>query len=306
MKVAAGLILALVALPAVAEPLPVRLADGATWTMTLDHQREEVRDGTAKSWTVKSVNQLTWAPGRLTVRPVSVTPGPGAPSELTLAQGEGLAAELAVEDDLTPLRILNWPQVKAGLLAAIDRIATPDPSSAAATAATKSLVDGLTDASATALVTRDLGMVALGQGSDLTAGETFDYEDRIPNPLGGGPITSKASFTLEAYDARAGRAVVSWRQTTDPMALQASIKNSLESLAAQIAPDRVAEARAALSKMSLERADACRYDIDIPTGLAVRADCTSTIRSSDGARSGSRTDRRIFTQTLPQTSAKTN
>jgi hypothetical protein len=285
---------------ACAEPLPVKLADGATWTLTIEHARDDDRPGRKSASSVTSVKRLTWRKGqggsdRLTVTPVSTTPGPGSPPGLAAATSLEVPVTLEVDEALTPERVVNTAEVRASFQAMLQRIGS-DP---AALAIAKDTLAGLTDASITALATQDLARVALSQGMDLKPGEEVSYQEDRPNPLGGGPIRSNGSYRLESLDRRSGRAVVVWRQTFDPASAAASVAAMVEAMMSRVSADKAAEARAALSTMKLERNDTCRHEIDVETGLAVSAACSASTVAGAGSQQSRRTDRWTITQTLP-------
>lgn len=288
---------ALAATPVAAHDLPVRLADGATWEMTVVRERRTDRDGAARSTSTETATQLVWRKDELTVKPVSsfaVVDG----KRLSLPT-LGVPVVLAVDDALTPESIRNEAEVRKAFEALIDRVA-PDSK---APGGFREAIPGLMDTSMTAMATTDLTWTSIGQGVSLELGKPVAYEDALPNPLGGSPITSKASFTLESYDEAGGRAVVSWRQTLDPQSAQASMAAALTALTAKLAPDKVEDARTAYAKMKMERLDTCRHEVDLATGLAVKAVCTSeTLIGADG-KAARNSDRWTITQTLPKTEA---
>lgn len=279
--------------PAAAEELPVRLSDGATWTMTVEHARERESDGVHKATTSTTVTRLVWHDRTLTVHPVSAIARSGTTEGNIPAIG--IPIVLSVDEALTPVEIRNETEVRAAVEAIIALVLPDAKQRGDVTNVMPSLVDTTMSAMATANLTR----AALGQGTSLDMGKTTAYEDSLPNPLGGPPIVSKASFKLEAYDQQAGRAVVSWRQTLDPDSVRASVTIALT----KVAPDKVDEARAAYATMKIEREDACRHEIDIPTGLAVKVVCTTETVMDVAGQAGRNSDRWTITQTLPQTKA---
>ncbi|WP_340647516.1 hypothetical protein [Phenylobacterium sp.] len=283
--------LAVAATPVVAQPLPVQLVDGAVWTVTSVHAREESKGGTTTVWELTTKKHLRLSgkgkARRLTSTLLSATASPGSPAELAQAYSQFVPAVFEVDDALTPGAITNMPEVREAFVKAtgLDTRGTED----------------LADTSARIMVSNDLQLAALGQGGDLELGEPVAYDESLPNPFGGPPITSKGVFTLEAYDKALGRAVIAWRQEIDPASLHASMLVAIPDLSKRLAPDKVAEAKAVFEQMKLERSTVCRHEIDIPTGLAISAQCTTRVVSGFSGATSSVTDRWTITQTLPET-----
>lgn len=305
-RLAAALLLA-TATPAAAASLPVRLEDGATWTVTIERQRDRQRpDAPPEKAALRTVSEATWAKGsdtdRLTLTPRSAeAPGEsaGRPDLQSLMGG---AVVLDVDETLAPLRVRNWDEVRQGLEKAMES-ATADP---AVRAELKGLLTRLSAEQASQAVSPGWGLVSLGQGVDLELGEESTYEDSLPNPLGGPPIASVGAFRLESYDKAGGRAVVLWNQTLDPKSASDSITQAVQAMAERLAPEKAEEARKALAGAKITREDACRYEIDIPTGLAVSTACTITMANTIQGQTMRNVDRWTITQTRPQTPAKTD
>lgn len=283
---------------AAAEPLPVRLKDGAAWTLVVNFEREETRDGKSAARSSVTTYALTWRArkegGRLTMKTVGYEPGPGTPPELAAAGQTGLVPiVLDVDEAVTPVGIVNEAEVRRSLEKMLAAMTKPGDGAA------REIAGNVLDAALAELVTRDLAFVSLGQGTNLPLGERKTYEDSLPNPLGGPPIKTSASFRLDSYDAARGRAVVSWSQSLDPSSMRESVAVMLQSLAKDAPPAEHDKIRAMLQATSISREDICRHEIDIPTGLALKAECSADTKTSAGGRAGSRRDRWTFTQTLP-------
>lgn len=294
--------LAVAATPALAEPLPVKLADGATWTLTTERVRERQRGSEpVQNASVKSSAQLTWTKagdgGRVTTRILSAEAAGASTPELAGALGLDRPVQTSVDEALVPERIENWDEVREGLLAAITKI-TPDPK-AAETA--KGIFANLSAEQAAQVILRDQTLAAIGQGSDLELGKPVEYDDRLPNPLGGPPIQSAGRFELTAYDAAKGQAVVTWRQAFDRASATQSIAAALEAMVAKAAPDQVDKLKTAFKDAKVDRTDTCRHEIDIASGLATRAVCDTTIDIVVQGEAGRNVDRWTISQSLPKT-----
>ena len=298
------LVLAITLAPAMAHALdlPVRLPDGATWTQKSVHSRNDVRGGASKSNTATSVIRMTYRQDG----PVGLVRQDFISFDVEGVEGDELKAladqakliypaVIEVDETLRPSRVRDWDRVREIILAAIGAGVT-DPRALEAVSANYTKMD---DVQAAALF-REQGLVALGQGTGLELDETHQYEDEIPNILGGPPIKTVGAFRLESIDETKGSAVVTWAQEPDRASLNASLKVSMAAMAARLAPEQRAQADVLFVGLTLERAEMCRYEIDIPTGLAATTDCTVEIKSGLKGQLAQRTDRWIVTQSLTE------
>lgn len=307
MRLALALLAGALATSAAAQELPVTLPGHATWTMTVERTRERTRQDAAPQIARSvSTTDVDWAAdgdgGVITLRVRSAQlDGPGA-SGFDASSLLGQPIVLEVDSSLAPTSVRNWSQVLAWLEQNIDRTVT-EP---AAAAAAKKIYSDMSPELAAQVVSRELSLVALSQGTALTLGEPVSYEDALPNPLGGPAIKAVGSYELQAYDAVAGRAVIAWRQAMDPESARKSLTQALTAMTARLAPDKLKEAEAAFAGMQIGREDVCRHEIDIPTGLALKVVCTSAISNSAKGETATNLDRWTITQTRPQSSAKTN
>lgn len=297
MRILAAVLVLLAPSVVQAETAPVRLKNGASWTQTIVKTRTDERDGASQAVTVTTVLRVTYTdgkPARLNETFVSLTSDdlPADMLQYVASQAKLVfPAVIEVDESLKPTRVVNWAELKS----ALDRM-DGDPKVTEAVRATFGAID---DRAAASLF-REQGLVSLGQGVDLPVGETQEYEGQAPNILGGPPIGTQGQFKLESYDKSAGRAVVTWRQALEPVSMAASIRTMVESLAAKVAPERLAQAKAELSVLTLDRQDACRYEIDLHTGLAAKSDCTVMIASGVPGKIAKRTEHWIITQSAPE------
>lgn len=292
--------------PTAAEDLPVRLPDAASWTFDVERTRERTApDGKVVTAKATSRTSVTWRRagdgGRAVLRTTQAKLDGASAESSELAPLLDLPIELDVDETLAPQRIDNWPRVLEALDAVI-ATTVPDPK---LVPAARSVYADLSPEQAARLLMRDWALVSLAQGSSLSIGQPVSYQEKLANPLGGGPIDAVGTFELESYDAAAGTAVVVWRQAFDPKSAAASIAASIEGLAARLTPEHAAEARKAMADMSIARDDHCRHEIDIPTGLALKAVCSTRIAVVGQGSTRTALDRWTMTQTRPQTPAKT-
>lgn len=293
MKRAALALALLTATPALAQKLPVRLAEGAAWTFVATHERES--EG-GKSYSVTTSKRLTWTAGpsgqgRLRMDHLSVTANAGLPPEAAFTQTLTIPVEFEVDEGLAPNGVRNPDQVRAAVREMLVKSGATPQEIDRRVAANPAILDQ----TAMALVGRELGLLARAQGSNLRLGLPGYEEDETPNPLGGPMIRSRLIYELESYDAATGRAVVTWRSAMDPDSMRASLVEAAE----RAPPARRAEAQAAFAKMRVENERSCRNEIDIPSGLAVKIECLTRLSVTSDDKTRTSTDRWTITQTLP-------
>lgn len=282
-----------------AEPLPVRLKDGANWTLTVVHERETERGGARQTASLTSTSRLVWKDGKggpdtLTITPVSVSPGQGVAAGAESLARFQIPLVLEVDADLSPIRVVNMTELRASLDKMMQQV-NPE-----AAAGMSGLLKSLSDDSLMAMATQDLGRLALVQNSDMPLGDEQVYDDELPNPLGGSPIAAKGAVRLESFEPTSRRAVVTWRQAFDPTSAARSVAEAAPKLAAALSPERKTDLQTFMNGVSLERDDRCRYEIDTVSGLVARAECSSVIVAGVPGDAARRTDRWTYSQSAPE------
>lgn len=284
--------------------LPVTLKDGAVWIQTSVHSRTDTGNGAAQVMTATSVIKTTYRkdPTTNTLRQDFVSfnvDGVGAEQVKVLADQAKLIypAVLEVDDALRPSSVRDWDKMRATIFEAI----TAHGFDARAVAAVKANYDRMNASQAAALF-HEQALVSLGQGSNLEPGETRRYEGVTPNGFGGPPIKTSGSFRLDSVDRAKGRASIFWTQTLDPASLSASLKVSVDALIARAAPEKQSEAKLRLANLVFERQESCRFEVDLPTGLAITTDCTVNLKTGLEGQTTERSDHWVITQTLPKAS----
>jgi hypothetical protein len=291
--------------PAAAEAieLPVRVADGETWTQTIAKTRIDERDGKTTSMTATTVIKATYQ--QRGARPPTLAQefvafrSDGMPPEV-LAEATAMAklvypAVLEVDESLRPVRVVNWSK----FLASLEAVGRADGMDDKAIDAARAMFVKMDDETAASLF-KELALISLGQGIGLEVGGVHSYDDQVPNLLGGPPIRTTGTFRLESFDKASGQAIVTWKQTLDPASAAVSIGATLEAMAAQLPPDRAATAKAEMAGMTFDRNDACRYTIHVPTGLASTTECTVALTTGLPGKTAKRTEQWTITQTLPE------
>lgn len=184
-----------------------------------------------------------------------------------------------VDNNGTPLRVLDWPAARARMtktLAAMmpgpERPRNPADAAAGAHAIQAILVQfaSLSDTDALPVLLRNI-MPALGSGGySLTLGEPVEQDAEENVALLNLPLKRHVRITLTAIDP--GRtATVDYLSTTDGRSMLAMLKSMIDAFAAKGDTARVA----ALHKQMEQAGDLSVVDethdvIDLPTGLVLR------------------------------------
>jgi hypothetical protein len=278
--------------------LPVAVKDGAAWTVEARRVREDLRKDvprrTESTSRYRAVYRETGGQGRLTLTPIGASilgelPAGFQPQDLSFP------LELEVDDSLTPVRLVNWPQVRDavyGMLAGQD---------AKVVEGMRALFDKLGDEQAAAMFLPQMAFLGLGQGLALEPGQVLAYDDSLPNPLGGPPIRAVGRFRLDARDAARRETTVVWTQAMDSASMAASMKVSMKALMDRMTPGAdPAKMEAAMREMAMSRESRCRFIVDEASGLARQTECASTIDIKAAGDSNRRTDTWTITQSLPE------
>ncbi len=104
-----------------------------------------------------------------------------------------------------------------------------------------------------------------------------EYEDQLPNPFGGEPFPSRATFSLKEAERKAGRAIIEWTQKLDPEKSTPIIEKTLQDMAARLGrrlPD--GELR---ESISME--DKAEFVVDLSSGWLDRMTHTRTVKSGE-------------------------
>lgn len=302
----------LVALALAAEALsaPLTLPKTARVEMTVERTREDVRGGQTKSASsFARYDKTIEAQGegyRVTLKPVEIKPPqlPSAAEQAKLqAAMEGLANRTFVytaDESLAPQAMEDWPGVVTEMGKALTAMVGDTPEGRQALTAILPMFERMSPRQAAATFLKEDGFLALPVNAELEAGKPHTYQDVLPNPLGGPPIKANGVVALERIDTARGVAVVRWTQSLDPQSTRESMAVALKGLAAKLAPKAdTPEARATIDSIKLERTNGCLYEVDLKSGLPVKADCDSKILSSDPTgQTAARNERWVITQTL--------
>jgi hypothetical protein len=287
----------LLAAPAGAETLPVKIADGASWTLVARHDREAV--GAGNNFSVVITKRLTFRRtdqehGRLRVEHLAVEAVSGMPPDVAFTQTLDIPVEFNVDPTLSPIKVANLEAVRAatrsmilksgGTPEQIDDMLKKSP--------------GLLDDTAMALVATEISMASRVQGLTLSEGAPLRATDMTQNPMGGPPIRTDVVISLDKIDRTAARAFIVFTAKLDPKSMHDSMMVAFKRLSKS--PD--AAAQAAADQTHVNNETTCRNEIDIATGLALKVQCETRTTVTNGATERGVIDRWTITQTSPGTS----
>jgi hypothetical protein len=112
------------------------------------------------------------------------------------------------------------------------------------------------------LSTREAQMFFLVLGVELSQSEPLEYEDRLPNPLGGRPIPSRARFELKGVDRASDEATITWTQTVAPPDLRQAVEKWASEMAARLGKPL----REGQKPSGFTMQDEAEYTLDMSTG----------------------------------------
>ncbi|MFT4252736.1 MAG: hypothetical protein QM608_09645 [Caulobacter sp.] len=291
---------------------PLDLPKTAQVEMVVVKSREDVRDGkpgapvSGKTVYAKTIE----AQGdgyRVTLKPLSTElPKVGSAQDQAKVQAAlaGLASRTYVytaDDSLAPVAIEDWPTVVAEMTKAFQAMAGDDPNAAKAMNAAMGLFSRMTPEQAAATMLKEDSLLTVPVNMELEVGKPLAYDDQIASPFGGAPIKAKGAVSVEKIDEARGVGVVRWSRTLDPESTTAMIAKVIETMATQMGPDaQKPEVKAMFAKMKFENTSGCLYEIDLKSGLPLKADCESTTAVTDpsSGQLNGRTERWAITQTL--------
>lgn len=170
--------------------------------------------------------------------------------------GEAFPIEADLDALGTPLRVRDWPRVKATLIASanayIERSAasgkypTPELKEAVRRGLVGTYADLAAEDAPRILMPNALAILGWG-GAELSAGASTTDTETLPSPYGGGlTISGQKQLTVESVDAD----VVQVRQsvTMDPASLRAAIRAMAERGYEALPPEQAKAKRAAVAR----------------------------------------------------------
>lgn len=203
---------------------------------------------------------------------------------------------ILTDEALVPNRIVNIDEV----LDALPQALGVDGGSAKDNVSALEFLRGLPPETLTALLAKNLILTAYGQGTALIPGERQEYQQPGGSFGDSGPLSMNASFLLESVKPDLERAVVVWINELDPIEARKALPGLMNDLFGLAGADRES-----IDKMEALLADArfvvrteCRYEIDIPTGLAERVECKALQDVSIAGENRRKETRLVATQRL--------
>jgi hypothetical protein len=116
-------------------------------------------------------------------------------------------------------------------------------------------------------------LLFLPVGLTYTISEPIDYEDLLPNPLGGDPVPITAYFLLKEYDPATGDAQIEWKQSFDAGKSKEIIEENLKKQAEQMGDP----GPGANEIPEITRNDSAEFTVDINSGWVKYVNCTKEI-----------------------------
>ena len=232
--------------------------------------------------------------------------GVDAPAEgrAALQEAAGALKTITFETDsgLAPVKIMDREAVLRTMMDSVQTLTNslsgdandPEVVNRAVTSM-RSMFASLPDEQLAQTLLKEQGALSQFQSMEIDLAEPIVEQIETPNPTGGKPFIQTVSIKLEALDKAAGRATILMTNDTDPEAL----KESAMAMLRQMAPEQSTEIDKAFAEMKMEMKTACRYEMDLKTGLAARTDCTRTNSAMEDDGKLARTvQRTVITQTL--------
>jgi hypothetical protein len=180
---------------------------------------------------------IGWTAGETTIEDPAQAANPLTRAMVDLAKDTTIALQLDRATKLLGVR--NWPQLQTMARKVVDlslQAMKKSGEDEAALAKTRQQILAMfsTRQQVETLFTRSSQVFFAPLGQEYVPGRPMEYKDRLPNPLGGDPFPTRASFTLEKVDTASDTAVVTWRQEIDPVAGAGILEKTLKDLAARL------------------------------------------------------------------------
>ncbi|HSL04545.1 MAG TPA: hypothetical protein VK901_13545 [Nitrospiraceae bacterium] len=137
--------------------------------------------------------------------------------------------------------VQNWKELKAAALKSLDALAAtedvqkgnPDKGRMSILRAQWESMLG-TKEQVEELCTREAQVYFKVLGRGYARNEPFEYEDLLPNPLGGDAFPTHARMALKTFDKQVGRAVITWSQTADPTQVARILESMIKEMSARL------------------------------------------------------------------------
>ncbi len=84
------------------------------------------------------------------------------------------------------------------------------------------------------LCTREAQIYFMVLGRRYARNDPFEYEDLLPNPLGGEAFPTHGRMALKTFDKQAGQAVITWSQIADPKQVARILESKMKEMSARL------------------------------------------------------------------------
>ena len=153
----------------------------------------------------------------------------------------GLQIILEIDSHGAIRGVQNWKELRATALKVLDALATtedlqkekPDKALMSSLRAQWESMLG-TKEQVEELCAREAQVYFKVLGRGYARNEPFQYEDLLPNPLGGDAFPTHARMVLKTFDNQAGQAVITWSQTADPTQVARILESMLKEIRARL------------------------------------------------------------------------
>lgn len=137
--------------------------------------------------------------------------------------------------------VQNWKGVKAVALKSLEALATtedlqkekPDKALMSSLRAQWESMLG-TKEQVEELCTREAQIYFMVLGREYARNDPFEYEDLLPNPLGGEAFPTHGRMALKMFDKQAGQAVITWSQIADPKQVARILESMMKEMSARL------------------------------------------------------------------------
>jgi hypothetical protein len=130
------------------------------------------------------------------------------------------------------------------------------------------------------LLTREAQLFYSVVGMELDPEDPNEYEDKLPNPLGGEAFPSRGKFELEDVDKHGGLAKVAWTQTMDPVAAARIMGKTVQELAKKVGK----EAPAGQLPKKIDIQDRGAFTVEVSTGWVRVLEYTRRVQVDERVR----------------------
>ena len=197
---------------------------------------------------------------------------------VNLMNGRQIVLEIDSRGAIRGVR--NWMDLKAGALKSLDALAaTEDLQHEKRDTARMSSMRAQwqsmlgTKEQVEELCAREAQLYFMVLGRAYAGNDSVEYEDRLPNPLGGEAFPTHVTMALKAFDKQAGRAVITWSQTADPTQVARILDSMIKAMRARLGR----EPREGEFPQAIAMEDHAEIVVDMTTGWVTALNHARTV-----------------------------